>query len=48
MNTCIRYWFPDTQQCRYMWFKSYAEALDTIKLLTTIDGLKAEVDNTKS
>ena len=30
-----------------MSFKSYSEALNAIKLLTTIDGLKAEVDTTK-
>ena len=43
MNTTIRYWFPDTQQCRYMSFSNYEEALKAIRLLTTIDGFKAEV-----
>ena len=43
MNTTIRYLFPDTQQCRYMSFSTYQEALDAIRLLTTIDGFKAEV-----
>ena len=43
MNTTIRYWFPDTQQCRYMSFRTYSEALDAIRLLTTIEGFKAEV-----
>ena len=43
MNTTIRYWFPDTQQCRLMSFKTYREALDAVRLLTTIEGLKAEV-----
>ena len=43
MNTTIRYWFPDTQQCRLMSFKTYREALNAVRLLTTIEGLKAEV-----
>ena len=43
MNTTIRYWFPDNQQCRYMSFKTYSEALNAIRLLTQIEGLKAEV-----
>ena len=43
MNTTIRYWFPDTQQCRYMSFSTYSEALKAIRLLTTIEGFKAEV-----
>ena len=38
----IRYWFPNSQQCRYMSFKTYKEALDTIKLFSQIN-LKAEV-----
>ena len=43
MNTTIRYWFPDNQQCRYMSFATYQQALNAIKLLTQIEGLKAEV-----
>ena len=43
MNTTIRYWFPDTLQCRYMSFSTYSEALNAIRLLTTIEGFKAEV-----
>ncbi len=43
MNTTIRYWFPETQQCRYMSFKTYSEALNAIRLLTQIEGFKAEV-----
>ena len=44
MNTTIRYWFPDTQQCRYMSFSTYAQAINAIKLLTKLDGFKAEVN----
>ena len=43
MNTTIRYWFPDTQKCRYMSFGTYEQALNAVKLLTQIEGLKAEV-----
>ena len=42
MNTTIRYWFPNSQQCRYMSFKTYAEALNAVKLFSNID-IKAEV-----
>ena len=43
MNTTIRYWFPDTQQCRYMSFSTYQEALKAVRLLTRTEGFKAEV-----
>jgi len=42
MNTTIRYWFPASQQCRYMSFKTYKEALETIILFSQIE-VKAEV-----
>ena len=42
MNTTIRYWFPDTIQCRYMSFKTYSQALKSIELLSQID-VKSEV-----
>ena len=42
MNTTIRYWFPHSQQCRYMSFKTYTEALQMIKLFSQIE-VKAEV-----
>ena len=43
MNTTIRYWFPDSQRCRLMSFRTYEEALNAVRLLTTIDGFKADV-----
>ena len=43
MNTTIRYWFPHSQQCRYMSFKTYKEALETIKLFSQFE-VKAEVN----
>jgi len=42
MNTSIRYWFPDNQQCRYMSFSTYEEALKAIRLLSEVQ-IKAEV-----
>ena len=42
MNTTIRYWFPDSQQCRYMAFSTYQQALNAIKLFKQIE-VKAEV-----
>ena len=42
MNTTIRYWFPDTQKCRYMSFNTYDQALKIIELFKQID-VKAEV-----
>ena len=42
MNTTIRYWFPDTLQCRYMSFSTYEEALKAIRLLSKSE-IKAEV-----
>jgi len=42
MNITIRYWFPHSQQCRYMSFKTYKEALETIILFSQIE-VKAEV-----
>ena len=41
-NTTIRYWFSDSQQCKYMSFPTYELALNAIKKLSTID-VKAEV-----
>ncbi len=41
-TTTIRYWFPASQQCRYMSFKTYKEALETIILFSQIE-VKAEV-----
>ena len=41
-TTTIRYWFPASQQCRYMSFKTYKEAFDTIILFSQIE-VKAEV-----
>ena len=42
-TTTIRYWFPHSQQCRYMSFKTYKEALETIKLFSQFE-VKAEVN----
>ena len=42
MNTTIRYWFPDTIQCKYMSFKTYSTALNAIELFKQID-VKSEV-----
>ena len=42
MNTTIRYWFPNTQQCRYVSFKTYQQALDQVKFFTQMN-VKAEV-----
>ena len=42
MNTSIRYWFPNSQQCRYMSFSTYEEALNAIRLLSQVQ-IKAEV-----
>ena len=42
MNTTIRYWFPDTIQCKYMSFQTYEKALKSIELLSQID-VKSEV-----
>ena len=42
MNTTIRYWFPDTIQCKYMSFKSYEIALNAIELFKQID-VRSEV-----
>ena len=42
MNTTIRYWFPHSQQCRYMSFSTYQEALNAIKLFSQIN-IKGEV-----
>ena len=41
-KTTIRYWTPYTQQCRYMSFKTYAEALKMISFYQSC-GVKAEV-----
>ena len=37
MNTTIRYWFPDTIECKYMSFKTYSKALNAIELFKQID-----------
>ena len=42
MNTSIRYWFPNSQQCRYMSFSTYEEALNAIRLLSKSE-IKAEI-----
>ena len=42
MNTTIRYWFPDTIQCKYMSFQTYSQALKIIELFKQID-VKSEV-----
>ncbi len=42
MNTTIRYWFPNTQQCRYVSFKTYQEALNMVEFFTQIE-IKSEV-----
>ena len=42
MNTTIRYWYNDTQKCKYARFPTYQQALDFIELLSTIN-VKAEV-----
>ena len=42
MNTTIMYSFPDDLKYRYMSFSTYQEALDCIKLFTSIN-VKAEV-----
>ena len=42
MNTTIRYWFPDTIQCKYMSFNSYSIALKAIELFKQID-VRSEV-----
>jgi len=42
MNTTIRYWFPDTIQCKYMSFQTYSKALTCIELFKQID-VKSEV-----
>ena len=42
MNTTIRYWFPNTQQCRYVSFKTYQEALNMVEFFTQIE-VKSEV-----
>ena len=42
MNTTIRYWFPDTQKCKYMSFSTYEQALKAIQLFKQIE-VKSEV-----
>ena len=42
MNTTIRYWFPNTQQCRYVSFKTYQEALNMVEFFSQIE-VKSEV-----
>ena len=42
MNTTIRYWFPDTIQCKYMSFETYSKAEKIIELFKQID-VKSEV-----
>ena len=42
MNTTIRYWFNDTQQCKYVTLPTYQQALDFVELLSKIN-VKAEV-----
>ena len=42
MNTTIRYWYNDTQKCKYVALPTYQQALDFVELLSKID-VKAEV-----
>lgn len=42
LSTTIRYWFPDTLQCKYMSFQTYEQAVKCIELFKQIE-VKAEV-----